>query len=76
MPSIQIKDVPGEVHAILRLRAARAGQSLQEYLLARLRNDAETPTIEELLDRVGYRSGGDVGLARSVDVVRADRDAR
>src|SRR5438309_995254 len=33
MPSVQIKDVPAEVHATLRRRAATAGQSLQEYLL-------------------------------------------
>ena len=33
MPSVQIKDVPAEVHAELRRRAGAAGQSLQEYLL-------------------------------------------
>jgi plasmid stability protein len=32
MPSVQIKNVPPEMHRVLRLRAA-AGQSLQEYLL-------------------------------------------
>ncbi|MGH3595358.1 MAG: FitA-like ribbon-helix-helix domain-containing protein, partial [Mycobacterium sp.] len=32
MPSVQIKDVPENVHRVLRERAARAHQSLQEYL--------------------------------------------
>jgi antitoxin FitA len=40
MPSVQIKDVPDEVHAVLRRRAALNGQSLQEYLLDRLACEA------------------------------------
>lgn len=76
MPSIQVKDVPDEVHATLRRRAAAAGQSLQEYLLAQLTASASTPTLDELLDRVGERAGGDVPLRAAVGAVRADRDAR
>jgi len=76
MPSIQVKDVPESVHATLRLRAAQAGQSMQEYLLARLRHDAETETLEEVLARIGHRSGGSAPLTDTADAVRADRDAR
>ena len=76
MPSIQIKDVPAPVHATLRRRAAAAGQSLQEYLLERLTEDARTPTLEEVLDRAGGRAGGNVALKDAVRVVRADRDRR
>jgi antitoxin FitA len=76
MPSIQVKDVPHDVHATLRRRAAAAGQSLQEYLLSRLVQDAHTPTVDELLDRAGGRAGGRAGLAAAVDAVRAERDAR
>jgi plasmid stability protein len=46
MPSVQVKDVPEDVHATLRRRAAVAGQSLQEYLLARLVNEARSPTLD------------------------------
>jgi len=76
MPSIQVKDVPGDVHATLRRRAAAAGMSLQEYLLARLVEDAHTPTLEELLDRAGGRVGGRAPLRKSARVVRSERDAR
>ena len=76
MPSIQIKDVPAPVHATLRRRAAAAGQSLQEYLLERLTEDAHTPTLDEVLDRAGGRAGGKVPLKDAVRVVRADRDRR
>ena len=76
MPSIQIKDVPEDVHVVLRRRAATAGQSLQEYLLARLRDDAQTPTVEETLAHIEYRTGGNVGLRAAARAVRADRDAK
>jgi plasmid stability protein len=76
MPSIQIKDVPEDVHAVLRRRAATAGQSLQEYLLARLRDEAMTPTVAEVLERVEYRTGGRLGFRAAARSVRADRDSR
>lgn len=76
MPSIQVKDVPAEVHATLRRRAAAAGQSLQEYLLARLIAEATQPTIEEVLERAGQRAGGRVTTRDAVRAVRAERDSR
>ena len=76
MPSIQVKDVPDDVHATLRRRAAAAGMSLQEYLLGRLVEDAHTPTLEEVLDRAGGRAGGRAPLTTAVRAVRSDRDAR
>lgn len=50
MATIQIKNVPDETHAVLRQRAARAGQSLQEYMLAHLIDQASYPTNDELMD--------------------------
>ncbi len=76
MTSIQVKDVPDDVHATLRQRAAAAGKSLQEYLLGRLTEEARTPTIAELFERVEQRSGGSLSLEDAVAAVRADRDAR
>lgn len=76
MPSIQVKDVPEDVHATLRKRAAAAGMSLQEYLLGRLVEDAHTPTLDEVLDRAGGRAGGRAPLVKAVRAVRSDRDGR
>jgi antitoxin FitA len=76
MPSIQVKDVPAETHAVLRRRAAAAHQSLQEYLRARLIDEAATPTVEEVLERAGGRAGGSVSFAEAADLVRKDRDRR
>jgi antitoxin FitA len=76
MPSVQIKDVPEDVHAVLRRRAAAAGQSLQEYLLGRLVDEASRPTLDEVLDRAGRRAGGSLPLAAAVDAIRSERDNR
>ena len=77
MPSVQIKNVPDDVHATLRRRAALAGQSLQEYLLERLTREARTTSIEEVFDRMEREeSGGSISLAEATALIRADRDAR
>ena len=76
MPSIQVKDVPNEVHATLRKRAASAGMSLQEYLLARLVAEAQAPTLDEVLERASQRAGGGATLRDAAKAVRAERGAR
>ena len=76
MPSVQIKDVPEQTHTVLRQRAAAAHQSLQEYLRCRLIEDASQPTLEEILDRAGGRSGGTVPLAAAVAALHDDRARR
>ncbi len=76
MPTIQVKGVPDDVHRVLRRRAAENHQSLQEYLLARLIAEARTPTLEEVLDRIGHRSGVAAPLADTAQLVQDDRDRR
>lgn len=76
MASIQVKNVPSDVHQTLRRRAGGAGQSLQEYLLQLLCEQARTPTLAEVLDRAGGRAGGNIGFEAAVAAVRAERDTR
>jgi plasmid stability protein len=76
MPSVQIKDVPEQTHAVLRQRAAAAHQSLQEYLRGRLIEEAAHPTLEEVLDRAGGRSGGSVPMKVAVKALQQDRARR
>ena len=76
MTSIQIKNVPSDVHHTLRQRAVGSGQSLQEYLLQLLCEQARTPTLDEVLERAAGRAGGNIGLEAAVAAVRADRDSR
>jgi antitoxin FitA len=75
MPHVQIRNVPDDLHRRLKVRAAKAGMSLSEYLLAELRRSAETPTMEEFVELV--RSRGLVRLrTRPADLIREDRDTR
>jgi len=76
MPSVQIKDVPEETHAVLRRRAAAAHQSLQEYLRSRLIAEASGPTVDEVLDRAGRRAGGSVTFGASAEALQEDRGRR
>ena len=76
MPSVQIKHVPDETHAVLRRRAALAHQSLQEYVLAKLVAEAATPSLDEVLERAGRRTGGAVTFDDAVEAVQEGRDRR
>jgi antitoxin FitA len=46
---IQIRNVPDELHRDLKVRAARSGMTLSDYLLAELRALAVRPTMQEWL---------------------------
>jgi len=76
MPSVQIKDVPEQVHAVLRQRAAASHQSLQEYLRSWLIEQTSRPALEEVLERAGGRSGGSVPLMAAVSTLRNERARR
>ena len=53
MTTMQIRNVPPVLSRELKARAARAGMSLSEYLLAELLRSVERPTIAELRERIG-----------------------
>ncbi|SOE03474.1 FitA-like ribbon-helix-helix domain-containing protein [Blastococcus haudaquaticus] len=53
--SVTIRDVPDATRDELAARAARAGQSLQEYLRAQLVELARRPSPDALWDRVQHR---------------------
>lgn len=70
---VQIRNVPEDIHRKLKARAALAGLSLSDYLLAELRRGLDRPTREELLDRLSRRTP--VVLRRSpARMVRRERD--
>jgi antitoxin FitA len=70
---IQLRNVPDELHRLLKARAALEGLSLSEYLLAEIRRSAERPTLRELRERLQQRMPvvPDVSPA---EVIREQRD--
>ena len=53
--TIQIRDVPDDVHRRLTERAAEERRSLSELLRAEIVELARRPTMEEMLDRLASR---------------------
>jgi hypothetical protein len=70
--NVQIRDVPDHVHRRLKSQAALAGQSLNEFLLARLSEQAHLLTVPELIARIREREPYE-GPSLAAEI-RADRD--
>ncbi len=75
MKTLQIRNVPPDVHRRLKARAALEGRSLSEMALAELAKSLERPTILELAERVRQRSAVEDGES-AADAVRMERSAR
>ncbi|RNL65530.1 hypothetical protein EFK50_05325 [Nocardioides marmoriginsengisoli] len=76
-PSLQVRNVPEDIHAELRRRAEMFGMSLSDYVLQLLTEVASRPTVAEVLQRSAER-GDPPGITGQdvVDIIRRGRDAR
>ncbi len=74
MPNVQVRGVPDDVHRRLKAQAALAGQSLNEFLLARMSDIARVPTIPELAERISERAP--YTGPSSAAIIREERDRR
>jgi plasmid stability protein len=72
---IKVRNVPDTVHRTLKVRAARAGMSLADYLMAELLQICERPTLNELRERLHRRAPVKLRLS-AARAVRAQREAR
>jgi antitoxin FitA len=72
---IQLRNVPDALHRSLKARAAMAGMSLSDYLLAEIREIAERPTLAELRERLHQRKRVAVQID-TARMVREEREAR
>jgi len=72
---LQVRNVPDEIHRTLKARAALAGLSLSDYVLAEIRRLAERPTLEDLMRRLGSRRPVDPRPS-AAEIIRRERDAR
>lgn len=73
MKTIQVRNVPDEIHRALRTRAAAAGVSLSDYARGELERAARRPPVAELLQRARSRSGG-ASSSAIISAVRSGRD--
>lgn len=77
--TIQIRNVPEDVHRRYQVRAAAAGQSLQEYLLAYLVEHASLATpaeiVAEVEDRMRVEGTSGYPTFSSAELIREDRES-
>ena len=73
--TIQVREVPDDVHAELRSRAAAAGTSLSDYVLSELERVTRRSDNAEVLLRAAHRdwSVKRVTTAELLDEARAER---
>src|SRR5262249_14651791 len=80
MATIQIRNVPERVHRIYQARAAAAGMSLQEFMLAELISGAQLRTPADIAIEVEQRLHGEgtegFSVVSSADIIAADRESR
>ncbi|MCY4631274.1 MAG: hypothetical protein OXE75_10405 [bacterium] len=72
---IQIRNVPDAVHREAKVRAARAGMSLSDYLLREVERALAVPPVDVVLARIAGRDRP--ALSESpAEAVRAERELR
>lgn len=72
---IQLRHVPDGLHRTLKARAAMAGMSLTDYLLAEIKEIAGRPTLAEFRERLHTRKPVSARL-ETARLVREEREAR
>ena len=72
---LQVRNVPDQIHRVLKSRAALAGMSLSDYVLRELKRIAERPSPEELAARLDSREPV-MAAETPAQALRAERDAR
>jgi antitoxin FitA len=71
---IQIRNVPDPLHRKIKARAAQAGMTLSDYLLAEIAEIAAKPTRDEMRVRLNARTQVKLSTP-AAEVVRAERES-
>jgi plasmid stability protein len=72
--NVQVRGLSDDVHRRLKAQAARSGESLNRFLLARMTEIASRPTLAELAEEI--RKRGPYTGPPSAASVRASREDR
>ena len=79
MATIQVRNIPEDVHRVYRVRAAEAGQSLQEYVRSQLVELAglSTPAeiVAEVRREIALEGPGGFSTTSAAEIVRQDRES-
>ena len=71
---IQVRNVPDDVHRILKARAATAGMTLSDYVKHDLESAASQPTVQELAARISARESTGLSTEFILETLRTVRE--
>ncbi|PRY59350.1 ribbon-helix-helix CopG family protein [Knoellia remsis] len=76
MATLQVKNVPDELYAAVKERAAKEHMTVSDLVLRNLRREVERMSVDEWLERVTSRRAGepprDIDVQAVMDEVRAE----
>ncbi|MBS1908040.1 MAG: hypothetical protein JST33_16085 [Actinobacteria bacterium] len=75
MTMIQVRNVPEDLHRLIKIRAAQEGLTLSELALNELRRAMEVPSTAELRERFSGRPTRPCNGETAAESTRAERDA-
>lgn len=70
--TLQVREVPEDVHRTLKVRAALAGLSLSDFVLRELERVARRPSREELYERLRRRQPVELEMS-AAELIAAER---
>jgi antitoxin FitA len=76
MTALTIRDVSDDAVRTMKIRAAKAGQSLQAYLRSLIEKEAAKPTVAEAVEQARREAAADISAAdilAAIDEGRAGR---
>ena len=71
---VQVRNVPDTLHRKLKARAADAGQTLSDFLLAEMERLASLPTRAQMLERIRSRKRVLLNTSAAA-VIREERES-
>lgn len=72
---VQIRNVPDDVHTLLKSRAVREGMSLSDFIKRELERSARRPTMQEWLERT-HQTKPILSKVSAAQLIRELRDSQ
>ncbi len=72
---VQIRNVPPEIHRLLKARAAIEGMSMSDFVLREVRKALDKPTRQEIIERLKSQPVRRFRM-KAAAVIRAERDSK
>ncbi|WP_417563513.1 FitA-like ribbon-helix-helix domain-containing protein [Microbacterium sp.] len=77
MSTLQVRNLPDDLHARLAERSSRLGVSMSEYVTRVLRADLDRPLFADWVAAArGTGSARDIDVRRALDAARDEYDSR